>query len=210
MKPTGALDFLSRVVSLHPRDYGRLPPEDKPAAFTIPGVDSLAVVEMIQREILSSLRDGETFSMFYRRSLVHFARAQVTPPGRLRLELLFHTTIGCAYSAGRAEQLLDSAARSAMPWWQYRAVGDSRTRTTHAALDGLVARWDDPVWRTFYPLNGPGCRCKVVALLTSQARDRAGEDLDTPALDRLPSGLSVRFPHTVLPFVTGERPFLRR
>ena len=169
-----------------------------------------AVIEMIQRELLVSLRDGETFSMFYRRSLVHFARALVTPPGRFRLERLFHTTIGCAYSAGRAAQLLDGAVRVALPWWQYRAVGDSLTRATHAALDGLVARWDDPVWRKFYPPNGPGCRCKVVALLTSQARELAGEDLDTPALERLPRSLSVRFAHTVLPFVTGERPFLRR
>ncbi|MZQ57685.1 phage head morphogenesis protein, partial [Escherichia coli] len=37
-------------------------------------------------------------------------------------------------------------------------------RKTHEALHGTVMRYDDPFWEAFYPPNGWGCRCSVVAM----------------------------------------------
>lgn len=48
--------------------------------------------------------------------------------------------------------------------WEYVAVLDNRTRPEHAQLHGLIYRYDDPFWASFYPPNGWRCRCRVNAL----------------------------------------------
>ncbi|MGN6893494.1 phage head morphogenesis protein, partial [Neisseria sp. P0015.S009] len=67
-----------------------------------------------------------------------------------------------AYSAGQYQGYM--ANIDSRPYWMYDAVGDHRTRPAHAAMDGLVYRYDDPFWATFYPPNGYRCRCSVIAL----------------------------------------------
>jgi SPP1 gp7 family putative phage head morphogenesis protein len=50
------------------------------------------------------------------------------------------------------------------PVLQYVTVGDDRVRPSHAELDGLKRRVDDPIWREIWPQNGWGCRCTVIQL----------------------------------------------
>lgn len=45
---------------------------------------------------------------------------------------------------------------------EYRTVGDSKVRKTHAALDGTVLPSDHPLWAKIYPPNDWGCRCTVI------------------------------------------------
>ncbi|EKL3458530.1 minor capsid protein [Salmonella enterica] len=86
-----------------------------------------------------------------------------------RLALIYNVNTRVAYNVGRYAQLMNST--DTHPFWQYVAVMDSRTRPSHAALNGLVFRYDDPFWKTHYPLNGWNCRCRVRAL--SQERMNA-------------------------------------
>jgi uncharacterized protein with gpF-like domain len=65
-----------------------------------------------------------------------------------------------AYMAGRYQGML--AAKQYAPWWEYSAIMDNRTRPAHAAMNGLVFRYDDPFWTTWYPPNGFRCRCRVI------------------------------------------------
>lgn len=88
-----------------------------------------------------------------------------------RLELIFRTNMQAAYSAQRYQHLRDNVDNR--PYWQYSAVNDSRTRPSHSAMHGLVYRYDDPFWATFYPPNGFNCRCTVIALSSKDIERQA-------------------------------------
>ncbi|MCY3968441.1 MAG: hypothetical protein OXG74_00780 [Acidobacteria bacterium] len=53
-----------------------------------------------------------------------------------------------------------SAVMNAMtrPWWAYHCFHGCRG---HEGLSDLVFRFDDPIWRSLYPPNGPDCMCSV-------------------------------------------------
>ena len=54
----------------------------------------------------------------------------------------------------------------------FLAVMDSSTRPEHAMLNGLVYRYDDPFWNSFYPPNGWNCRCRVNALSDYKLKEK--------------------------------------
>ncbi|NBH76196.1 phage minor head protein [Rodentibacter pneumotropicus] len=92
-----------------------------------------------------------------------------------RLNTIYRVNMQSAYSSARYQRLRDNVDNR--PYWQYSAVGDSRTRPAHLALSGKVYRYDDPFWATFYPPNGFNCRCTVIAL---SERDLARKGMNSP------------------------------
>ena len=79
-----------------------------------------------------------------------------------RLKLIYQQNLQTTYMAGRYQAMTEGAW--ATPYWRYIAVMDLRTRPTHAALNGRVWRYDDPIWQALYPPNGWRCRCRVTPL----------------------------------------------
>lgn len=94
-------------------------------------------------------------------------RKRLTP---WRLDTIYRTNIQSAYQAGRYQQMMRVAPRR--PYWMYDAVLDSRTRPSHAAMDGKVYRFDHPIWDRWYPPNGYNCRCTVRCLTESDLVER--------------------------------------
>lgn len=88
-----------------------------------------------------------------------------------RLRTIYRTNKMSAYHAGR--YMRHKRRATSRPYWQYVAIMDSRTRPSHAALNGMVFRHDDPIWGRIYPPNGFNCRCRVRALSLA-ALERAG------------------------------------
>jgi SPP1 gp7 family putative phage head morphogenesis protein len=89
-----------------------------------------------------------------------------------RLDTIYNANLQSAYSAGRYIQQMGSAFR---PYWQYKAIMDSRTRPPHAAMHNKIWHRDNPIWDTWYPPNGFNCRCYIKTL---SARQVEGRDLD--------------------------------
>ncbi len=87
-----------------------------------------------------------------------------------RIETIFRTNLQSAYMAGRLKAF--EANTDDRPYWQYVAVMDAKTRPEHAALNGLVFKYDDPFWDTMTPPNDYNCRCRIRALTAEDVADQ--------------------------------------
>lgn len=63
------------------------------------------------------------------------------------------------------------------PFLQYQAVMDANTRAEHAALHGVIKRYDDEFWDKYYPPNGWGCRCEVIQLPGKNHKETPAADI---------------------------------
>lgn len=78
-----------------------------------------------------------------------------------RSEVIYSTNVRQAYNAGRWAQLTDPEQLQVLPYLTYKH-GDSRVpRPHHLAWDGITLPADDAWWKTHYPQNGWGCKCRV-------------------------------------------------
>lgn len=85
--------------------------------------------------------------------------------------------------AGKWTQFMQEA--DALPYLEYDAVMDGRTREDHAKMDKIVRPIKDDFWKKYYPPNGWNCRCKVRQLDQIDSDGREAEPL--PALPKVPT-----------------------
>lgn len=156
-------------------------------AFTVRKIADMDVLAAMRESVRAAIADGITQREFRARvasdlnRLGWYGPRTVTgPAGQVetvdlsaphRLNTIFRTNAQGAYNAGRYLDQIKEADFA--PFWQYVAVMDERTRPAHAAMNGKVYRFDDPIWRTIYPPNGFNCRCRVRTYTQSQL-DRKG------------------------------------
>ncbi len=95
-------------------------------------------------------------------------------------ETVFRTNIQTAYQVGRYRQMSEEI--DVFPYWMYDAVNDSRTRPSHALMDGKVYPATHPFWKRWYPPNGYNCRCSVIPLREKEAQ-KYEINTDMPALE---------------------------
>lgn len=152
--------------------YGERPGLVRAAAFTISGLIGLDQIQAVKDSLTTVLETGESFKTWQRRVLSGEIPLQVGPA---QIETIFRNNIQQSYNRGRYEQQM--GALDSHPWWMYDAVNDSRTRPTHAAMDGYVARHDDPIWTQWTPSCGHRCRCRRIALTADQAAHYQAEDV---------------------------------
>lgn len=166
-------------------DWHEMLRQEHSLAFTVAKATSADVLAAIRTEVQKAIGEGQTFEKFKKTlkprlmDLGWWGRGEVLDgdTGELttvrlgsdrRLRTIFQTNVQTAYMVGRYQRQLANV--SDRPFWQYIAVMDGRTRPTHAALNGRVFRWDDPIWKVIYPPNGWGCRCRVRALTAAQVQ----------------------------------------
>jgi len=156
-------------------------------AFTVAGAMRLDVLQDLRDEVQSAIEGKVTLQQF-RDNLEPKLRAKgwwgkqvrvddatgeaqlVQTGSAWRLKTIYSTNLQTAYMAGRYKQLTDNVRFR--PYWQYVAVMDQRTRPAHAAMNGLVFRYDDPFWNYFFPPCGFNCRCTVWPLTEQWVKDQ--------------------------------------
>lgn len=143
--------------------YGELQGLARSMAFSVAGLAKLDQLQSVMDSLTDATANGESFAAWKKR-----ASTQDMGLPAHRVENIFRTNIQGHYGRGRCEQ--QKRNTETRPWYLYDAVNDSRTRPSHAAMDGLVARHDDPIWQDWTPPAGYQCRCRRIALSERQAQ----------------------------------------
>lgn len=192
LPPKKAIEWL-KTKKMTAENYRNLTESEIAKVYTIAKMTDLDMLQDIKSSLIAAAEQGKPFAAWKKDLLQHLAnKGWLHPNGHngkdiidpktgeifgsatdigihsipRRLENIYRTNMQAAYNAGQYQTYMADVDNR--PYWQYDAVGDHRTRAAHAAMDGLVYRYDDPFWTTFYPPNGYRCRCSVIAL---SARD---------------------------------------
>lgn len=84
--------------------------------------------------------------------------------------MVCRTNFNAATTAGRfteAKAVHDSGIPIAL---EFQATMDSSTRPGHAAMNGIVAMVDDPIWDSWSPPLAENCRCVLAPLVGKRVR----------------------------------------
>lgn len=140
-------------------------------AFTVAKVTKADILMMFKESLEKALKEGVAYQDWKKSidQLLEQKGYRTREDGTAwRKDVIFRTNLQSAYQSGRYHEMKEASEE--LPYWQYIAIMDSRTRPNHAALNGKVFRADDPFWKTHYPPNGYNCRCRVRALSSEQVR----------------------------------------
>jgi len=160
----GATDFLQRRLDLSEQDVASLADLYGPTAVSVTGNLTGLLERKCSEAIAEAVRSGTHTSGGIALLRGAFDAAGVTPGSDFALETLFRTQVQTAYSAGRWNANQDPAIQEILWGYRYATAHDDRVRPTHAAMDGVTAPKDDPIWHEWTPPCGWNCRCTTLEI----------------------------------------------
>ncbi len=160
--PAEAINYFKQKQVVTRKVFDSLADDARSSAFTVSGIYRQDVLDGFKGEIVKSLEEGTPQSKVIKRFKGIMSGAYKSKQlGNYHLETIFRVNTGLAYGTGRRRALEDVA--DDLPFWQYHAVMDDRTRPTHAALNGLILPANHPFWNDHFPPWEFCCRCAVTA-----------------------------------------------
>jgi SPP1 gp7 family putative phage head morphogenesis protein len=161
--PDEAIDYFKNKRVVTRKAFDKLADDARSSAFTVSGVYKQDVLDGFKDEIVKSLEVGTPQSEVIKRFKGILSGAYKSKQlGNFHLETIFRSNMALAYNTGRRRALEDTAED--LPFWQYHAVMDDRTRPEHAALHGIIFPANHEFWNSHFPPIGFNCRCTVTAL----------------------------------------------
>lgn len=137
--------------------------------FAFSAAKTLTEFKELSQLLIDSDNEFTTFNEFYK---------QATEINKLHNQQYLQTEHSYAIAASQmaAQWQNMQKIKQELPYLKYLTVGDDRVRDTHKDLDGITLHIDDPFWDKYYPPNGWGCRCDVVQISKTDAKDNGISD----------------------------------
>ena len=179
-----AIAFLRDKLDLPTKRWNDLWQSAHDRGFMVAGATKADLLADLHAAVLKAREQGTTLAEFRKDFEALVARhgwtgwtGEDTQAGRAwRTRTIYETNLRTSYQAGRWAQMTDPATLKWRPYWRYKHSDSVRVpRPHHLAWDGLVLRADDPWWRTHYPPNGWGCKCRAFAISKEDLR-KLGKD----------------------------------
>ncbi len=99
-----------------------------------------------------------------------------------RLRTIFDANLRSARAAGQWER--GQRTKAVLPFYLYQLGPSERHRPEHVAREGMIRPVDDPIWTTWFPPNGWGCKCWL-RQITRREAERLGIS-PPPAIETVP------------------------
>lgn len=206
--PQAAIDYLRRKGYKTVFDYREVWKEQHARAFTVAKVLEGDILVDIRKAVDQALADGVPLAEFKKRLEPTLAKRGWIGYGELidpksgdsfrdlfgnpqefelgtprRLKTIYDTNLRQSRGAGQWVKVQETKA--VLPFLRY-TLGPSREhRQEHSAWSDLVLSVDDPFWDTHYPINGWGCKCRVIPI-TKRKAAKLGGPHQAPKFERFP------------------------
>ena len=169
------IDFFRRKLNLPTERWDDIWTAAHDRAFVVAGAQSADLLEDLRKAVDDAITGGTTLQEFRRKFRDIVARrgwtgwtGEGTAAGEAwRTRTIYNTNVATSYAAGRWQQLHDPDVLKRRPYWRYiHNDAVAHPRPLHKAWGdaGLTLRHDHDFWKTHFPPNGWGCRCRVKAV----------------------------------------------
>lgn len=157
-------------------------------AFVVAGAMKADLLDDLRQAVDKAISTGTTLETFRKDFTEIVGRrgwqgwtGEGSPEGfAWRTKVIYETNLRTSYAAGRWAQLNDPDFKALMPFWRYvhnDSVANPRPQHKRWGDAKLTLPTDHPFWRTHFPPNGWGCRCRVTAV----PAPRPGDATEPPA-----------------------------
>jgi hypothetical protein len=197
------VDFFRAKLTLGTRTWRDIQHEAHDRAFVVAGAMKADLLDDLRRAVEKGIAQGttlETFRKDFRQIVLNRGWHGWTGEGsdagfNWRTKVIYETNLRSSYAAGRWAQLNDPGLKKLMPYWRYvhsDSVLSPRPLHLRWGSERLTLPSDHAFWRTHFPPNGWGCRCRVVAVAEPKPGDatkppdgwdQRGEDGRLPGID---------------------------
>lgn len=144
-------------------------------AFVVAGAMKADLLDDLRKAVDKAISTGTTLETFRKDFTEIVGRrgwqgwtGEGSPEGfAWRTKVIYETNLRTSYAAGRYAQLNDPGLKTLLPFWRYvhnDSVANPRPQHKRWGDMKLTLPSDHPFWRTHYPPNGWGCRCRVTAV----------------------------------------------
>lgn len=151
-------------------------------AFVVAGAMKADLLDDLRQAVDKAISTGTTLETFRKDFTEIVGRrgwqgwtGEGSPEGfAWRTKVIYETNLRSSYAAGRWAQLNDPDFKALMPFWRYvhnDSVANPRPQHKRWGDAKLTLPTDHPFWRTHFPPNGWGCRCRVTAVMAPKAGD---------------------------------------
>jgi SPP1 gp7 family putative phage head morphogenesis protein len=163
--PDEAIKYFKRKLPIPKAVWNSIDGEMKNYAFYVSQLEDTGLINFIKEKMIEALEKGKTFQMFAKELFEVSGTKQFF--GYMKTS--FNTNMFNALNYQNGVALLRNVKR--FPYWRYSAVMDGKTRESHAAMHGYVARYDDSIWSSWYPPCGFNCRCRITIASQKQFKN---------------------------------------
>jgi uncharacterized protein with gpF-like domain len=160
-----AVEALRVKVNVPTAAWDDLQKGEHAAGFMVAGAMEADLLADLRAAVDQAISQGTTLETFRKQFAEIAARYGWSYNGSegWRSEVIYATNIRTTYQAGRWEQLTDPETLRFYPYLEYRRTSSLEPRASHLQWNGITLPADHPWWKTHYPPNDWGCKCKVFA-----------------------------------------------